>query len=154
MLAALPCQRVYKLAEEKLKGISADIVAMKRTEQYLKRVLSDWEHRCSERLPDRNRICCTRLPGILVVPIERQINFGGGKRENLNRFVSILRAASGSTGHAVLPHAHEQMKAAQQRADVGKNGDQAFGSARACQRCWEPFGPPWSGIAGAGPRRH
>jgi hypothetical protein len=36
---------VYKLAKEKLKGITADIAAMKRTEQYLKRVLSDWERR-------------------------------------------------------------------------------------------------------------
>ncbi len=40
-----PCQRVYELAKEKLKGISADIVAMKRTEQYLKQILSGWEHR-------------------------------------------------------------------------------------------------------------
>src|ERR1017187_10903794 len=40
-----PCQRAYNLAKAKLKGISAAIVAMKRTEGYLKQVLSDWEHR-------------------------------------------------------------------------------------------------------------
>jgi DNA-binding transcriptional MerR regulator len=46
-----PCQRVYNLAKEKLKGISADIVAMKRTEQYLKQVLSDWEGRMRRTTP-------------------------------------------------------------------------------------------------------
>ena len=46
-----PCQRVYNLAKEKLKGISADIVAMKRTEGYLKQVLSDWEHRMQRTAP-------------------------------------------------------------------------------------------------------
>jgi DNA-binding transcriptional MerR regulator len=40
-----PCQRVYKLAREKLKGIEADIKALKETERYLKQVLGDWERR-------------------------------------------------------------------------------------------------------------
>jgi len=40
-----PCQRVYKLAKGKLKGIAADIEALKRTQRYLKQVLSDWEDR-------------------------------------------------------------------------------------------------------------
>lgn len=40
-----PCQRVYKLAREKLKGIKADIKALKETERYLKQVLGDWERR-------------------------------------------------------------------------------------------------------------
>jgi DNA-binding transcriptional MerR regulator len=40
-----PCQRVYKLAREKLKGVSADIAALKSTERYLKQVLADWEGR-------------------------------------------------------------------------------------------------------------
>jgi DNA-binding transcriptional MerR regulator len=46
-----PCQRVYKLAQEKLKGITADIVAMKRTERYIKQVLSDWEDRMGRTAP-------------------------------------------------------------------------------------------------------
>lgn len=46
-----PCQRVYKLAQEKLKGITADIVAMKRTERYIKQVLSDWEDRMRRTAP-------------------------------------------------------------------------------------------------------
>jgi DNA-binding transcriptional MerR regulator len=41
----VPCRRVYELAQEKLKGIAADIRALKRTERYLKQVLDDWEHR-------------------------------------------------------------------------------------------------------------
>jgi DNA-binding transcriptional MerR regulator len=40
-----PCRRVYQLAQEKLKGIAADIEALKRTERYLKKVLVDWERR-------------------------------------------------------------------------------------------------------------
>jgi len=40
-----PCQRVYKLAKGKLKDVSADIEALKKTETYLKQVLSDWERR-------------------------------------------------------------------------------------------------------------
>ncbi len=40
-----PCHRVYKLAQEKLKGIEEDIESLKRTERYLKKVLADWEQR-------------------------------------------------------------------------------------------------------------
>jgi DNA-binding transcriptional MerR regulator len=40
-----PCRRVYQLAQEKLKGIAADIAALKHTQRYLKKVLADWEPR-------------------------------------------------------------------------------------------------------------
>jgi len=40
-----PCQRVYRLAQEKLERIDADIEALKRTKRYLNKVLSDWEQR-------------------------------------------------------------------------------------------------------------
>src|ERR1700678_199764 len=40
-----PCRRVYQLAQDKLKGIAADIEALKRTKRYVKKVLSDWEQR-------------------------------------------------------------------------------------------------------------
>jgi DNA-binding transcriptional MerR regulator len=40
-----PCQRVYRLAKGKLEDVSADIEALKKTEKYLKQVLSDWERR-------------------------------------------------------------------------------------------------------------
>ena len=46
-----PCQRVYKLAKDKLKGIRGDIEALKRTERYLKQVLSDWEDRIQRASP-------------------------------------------------------------------------------------------------------
>ena len=46
-----PCRRVYELAQEKLVGIAADIEALKRTQRYLKRVLSDWEHRIQRAGP-------------------------------------------------------------------------------------------------------
>jgi len=44
-----PCRRVYHLAQEKLKGIAADIEALKRTERYLKKVLAEWGTAHSER---------------------------------------------------------------------------------------------------------
>jgi DNA-binding transcriptional MerR regulator len=46
-----PCRRVYQLAQAKLKGIEADIEALKRTERYLKKVLSDWEQRMKRTGP-------------------------------------------------------------------------------------------------------
>ena len=36
-----PCCRVYELAQEKLKGIEADIEALKGTQRYMKKVLAD-----------------------------------------------------------------------------------------------------------------
>jgi DNA-binding transcriptional MerR regulator len=40
-----PCRRVYQLAQEKLKGIEADLEALKRTKRYVKKVLAEWEQR-------------------------------------------------------------------------------------------------------------
>jgi DNA-binding transcriptional MerR regulator len=40
-----PCRRVFEIAQEKLKQIEADIQSLKRTEKYLKAILSDWEGR-------------------------------------------------------------------------------------------------------------
>src|SRR5206468_1948262 len=40
-----PCHRVFELAQEKLVGIRTDIAALRRTERYLKKVLTDWEIR-------------------------------------------------------------------------------------------------------------
>ncbi len=44
-----PCHRVYQLAQEKLKGIEADLEALKRTKRYVKKVLADWEQRIQRR---------------------------------------------------------------------------------------------------------
>jgi DNA-binding transcriptional MerR regulator len=46
-----PCQRVYKLAKGKLEDVSANIEALKKTEKYLKQVLSDWERRMRRTRP-------------------------------------------------------------------------------------------------------
>src|SRR5580700_3412304 len=40
-----PCQRVFELAQQKLAGIRTDIAALKQTERYLHRVLTDWKSR-------------------------------------------------------------------------------------------------------------
>ena len=42
---------MYKLAREKLKGITADIDALKQAQRYLKQVLGDWEHRMQRTAP-------------------------------------------------------------------------------------------------------
>ena len=34
---------MYELAQGKLKGIEADIEALKRTKRYLQKILTDWE---------------------------------------------------------------------------------------------------------------
>jgi hypothetical protein len=44
-------RRVYHLAQEKLKGIAADIEALKRTERYLKKVLAEWNQRIESAGP-------------------------------------------------------------------------------------------------------
>ncbi len=46
-----PCLRVYELAQEKLERISHDIKALRQTEQYLKKVLADWEKRLHATKP-------------------------------------------------------------------------------------------------------
>ena len=46
-----PCRRVYQLAQDKLRGIEADIEALKRTRRYVKRVLCDWEQRIESAGP-------------------------------------------------------------------------------------------------------
>jgi DNA-binding transcriptional MerR regulator len=47
----VPCHRVYQLAQEKLKGIEADIETLKSTQRYVKKVLSDWEQRIQSAGP-------------------------------------------------------------------------------------------------------
>jgi MerR family transcriptional regulator, copper efflux regulator len=46
-----PCRRVYQLAQEKLKGIEADIEALKLTRRYVQKVLADWEQRTRSARP-------------------------------------------------------------------------------------------------------
>jgi len=47
----VPCRRVYQLAQEKLGHISNEINALRETERYMKKVLSDWESRLHEAGP-------------------------------------------------------------------------------------------------------
>jgi DNA-binding transcriptional MerR regulator len=46
-----PCHRVYEIAQGKLKGIEADIEALKRTKRYLQKVLADWKERTQRAGP-------------------------------------------------------------------------------------------------------
>jgi DNA-binding transcriptional MerR regulator len=58
-----PCHRVYKLAQEKLKGITADIEALKQTQRYLREVLGDWEHRMQQTAPGQKSNLLHSLTG-------------------------------------------------------------------------------------------
>ena len=60
-----PCRRVYQLAQEKLKGIEGDIEALKRTKQYLKKVLTDWEQRIQRSGPGQKSHLLHSLSGAL-----------------------------------------------------------------------------------------
>ena len=55
----VPCHRVYELALGKLKGIEADIEALKRTKRYLQKVLWIGKNAPSVRVRGSNRTCCT-----------------------------------------------------------------------------------------------
>jgi MerR family transcriptional regulator, copper efflux regulator len=58
-----PCQRVYKLAQQKLNDITADILALKKTERYLKQVLGDWEDRMKRTAPGQKSNLLHSLTG-------------------------------------------------------------------------------------------
>lgn len=58
-----PCQRVYKLAKDKLKAITRDIQTLKQTERYLKQVLGDWEHRIQQTAPGQKSNLLHSLTG-------------------------------------------------------------------------------------------
>jgi DNA-binding transcriptional MerR regulator len=60
-----PCRRVYQLAQGKLKGIEADIEALKRTQRYLKKVLSDWEQRIQHARPGQKSHLLHSLTDVL-----------------------------------------------------------------------------------------
>jgi len=63
-----PCQRVYELAQEKLKGIAADMVALRETERYLKRVLTEWEQRMKRAGKGRRSHLLLSLTDVLKSP--------------------------------------------------------------------------------------
>jgi DNA-binding transcriptional MerR regulator len=46
-----PCGRVYQLAQEKLKGIEADIETLQLTRRYVRKVLADWKQRTQSAGP-------------------------------------------------------------------------------------------------------
>jgi hypothetical protein len=55
-----PPVAVFTIAQEKLKGIAADVEALKRTERYLKKVLADWEQRTEDAGPgQKSHLLCS-----------------------------------------------------------------------------------------------
>jgi MerR family copper efflux transcriptional regulator len=74
----VPCQRVNELAQGKLKAIEADIEALKRTKQYLQKVLADWERRTRRAGPGQQSHLLYSLSeavekaGLTVKPFRRR----------------------------------------------------------------------------------
>ena len=69
-----PCHRVYKLAQGKLKGITADIEALKQTQRYLRQVLGDWDQRMRQTAPGEKANLLHSLTGSVVRNSKMKIN--------------------------------------------------------------------------------
>jgi DNA-binding transcriptional MerR regulator len=69
-----PCRRVYQIAQEKLKGIEADIRSLKHTEKYLKAILSDWEGRLLSADGKRSNLLHS-LPAAMNAPVKTTARF-------------------------------------------------------------------------------
>jgi DNA-binding transcriptional MerR regulator len=59
----VPCHHVYKMATEKLKGITADIKAMKQTQRYLKQLVDEWGPRLQKTAPGQKSNLLHSLTG-------------------------------------------------------------------------------------------
>jgi DNA-binding transcriptional MerR regulator len=71
----VPCQRVHQLAKAKLKGISDDIAALKKTERYLKQVLAEWETRLNRTTPGQKSNLLHSLIGSVRTSDRKQRQF-------------------------------------------------------------------------------
>ena len=69
-----PCRRVYEMAQEKLGGIVADIKSLKRTERYLRVMLSDWEGRLLRGDGKRSNLLHS-LPAAMNAPVRATATF-------------------------------------------------------------------------------
>jgi DNA-binding transcriptional MerR regulator len=58
-----PCRHVYELAQKKLKGVAADIEALRQTQRDLKQVVDDWEHRMQRTAPGQKANLLHSLTG-------------------------------------------------------------------------------------------
>ncbi len=114
-----PCHRVYELAQGKLKAIEADIEALKRTERYLQKVLTDWEERTQRAgLGQQSHLLYSLSEGVKNAGMMAK-HFGGKTdHESTDHNSFVRRAAIGGSRHAVLPRAqgaHESGVAASSR---------------------------------------
>lgn len=69
-----PCRRVYEIAQEKLRGIQTEIQSLKRTEKYLRTVLSDWEGRL-RRADGKPSHLLHALPTTKNAPVKTRARF-------------------------------------------------------------------------------
>jgi hypothetical protein len=112
---------VYQLAQDKLKGIEADIEALKRTKRYVKKVLCDWEQRIESagfRVRDLDKMAAQLQAAGIAIKIDPQSYPNGGghsphpyqsclvqipMRLGL-RLSSVLARSSGSNSAASMSH--------------------------------------------------
>src|SRR5437879_4552891 len=100
----VPCPRVYQLAQERLRGIEADIEALKLTRRYVRKVLADWERRTQSVGPGQQSHLLYSLSDAVKnagTPADRFRR--KTDNENGNHISSIRWAAIVRTKHAILP---------------------------------------------------
>ncbi len=74
-----PCHRVYKLAQEKLTDITANIEALRQTQRDLRKMLDNWEHRMQQTLPGQRSNLLHSLTGNAEVHARKTNRFRKGR---------------------------------------------------------------------------
>ena len=62
----IPCQRVFKLAQDKLKGMESDIAALKEARRYLITVLADWQTRIKKSGSQKAHLLQSLTAGVKI----------------------------------------------------------------------------------------
>jgi DNA-binding transcriptional MerR regulator len=77
----VPCGRVYKLAQEKLTGIEADIETLQLTRRYVRKVLADWAQRTQTAGPGQQSQLLYSLSDAVKNAGTPAVRFGRKKRQ-------------------------------------------------------------------------
>jgi MerR family transcriptional regulator, copper efflux regulator len=75
----VPCHRVYKLAQEKLTDITANIESLRQTQRDLRKMLDDWEHRMGQTVPGQRSNLLHSLTGNADAPARKANQFRKGR---------------------------------------------------------------------------
>jgi DNA-binding transcriptional MerR regulator len=122
----VPCQRVYKLAKEKLKGVTADIVELKRTERISKQVLS--EGRMQRTAPGQKSNLLHSVTGAVNGSNRKATQLG--RRKTCDSSSDCFYSAGYNWQHRTCSPASctkSTLRRPSNQGDVEKHGDEAMG---------------------------